>query len=100
MPPANCTTAEPIIGLPNLDVLKQKLVDYHDCKSGVGCYETDLGKVGDQALDFLKQYREARPNDKKLAVVIDIDETAHSNWHNMKKMDFAYDHDESLLWES
>lgn len=98
-PPA-CTTTDPIVGLPNLDLVKKKLIAYHDCVGDAGCYETDLEKVGGEALDFLKQYREAHPSEKTLAVVIDIDETALSNWENMRKMDFAYDHDESLQWES
>ncbi len=97
-PPPRCTTTEPIVGLPNLDLVKQKLIDYHDCKGSAGSYETDLEKVGDEAVGFLKQYRDAHSNDKNLAVVIDIDETALSNWENMKKMDFAYNHDDSLAW--
>lgn len=51
-------------------------------------------------MDFLKQYRDAHPSEGHLAVVMDIDETALSNWENLKKIDFAYDHDEFLLWES
>jgi hypothetical protein len=98
IPPPSCTTTEPIVGLPNLDFVKKKLIAYHDCVGGGGGHETDLEKVGGEPLNFLKQYRDAHSNDKNLAVVIDIDETALSNWDNMKKMDFAYDHDESLQW--
>jgi HAD superfamily, subfamily IIIB (Acid phosphatase) len=96
----SCTSTEPIIGLPNLDFVKKKLIAYHDCDGSAGCYEHDLEAVGSRALDFLKQYRSAHSQDKNLAVVMDIDETALTNWGNMKRMDFAYDHDETLLWES
>jgi len=100
MSTSTCSASEPVVGLPNLDAVKQKLIAYHDCVGSNGCYETDLDKVGREALDFLKQYREAHPSERNLAITIDIDETALSNWENMKKMDFAYDHDESLQWES
>jgi len=95
-----CAPTEPIVGLPNLDFVEQKLIAYHDCVGNGGCYERDLEKIGGDALDFLGRYLGAHPNEKNLAIVIDIDETALSNWENMKKMQFAYDHDETLQWES
>jgi acid phosphatase len=90
----------PIVGLPNFTLLKEKLTSYHDCTCTCGCYERDLERVGGRALAFLKQYLGSPHQEgKKPAVVIDVDDTALSNWDNMKKMSFAYNPDEFLEWE-
>lgn len=39
-PASNCTTTDPIVGLPNLDLVKKKLIAYHDCVGDAGCYAT------------------------------------------------------------
>jgi hypothetical protein len=89
--------------LPNLDLLKQRLIAYHDCACDCGCYADDVRRVGGQALAFLKDYLDAHPKDnegdRKPAVVFDIDETALSNWENLKRTDFGYSHDEFVGWE-
>jgi acid phosphatase len=89
-----------ISGLPNLTLVVEKLISYHDCTCACGCYERDLEHVGNRALGFLKQYLTSpHTKDTKPAIVIDIDDTALSNWENMRRMGFAYDPNEFLVWE-
>ncbi|MCH9745080.1 MAG: acid phosphatase [Gammaproteobacteria bacterium] len=72
----------------NLSFVKQRLVQYHDS----GQYYSDIAKVARHTLSYLrfrvnqnKQYA----HHKKLAIVFDIDETALSNYQDMKAMDFG-----------
>ncbi len=94
-----------VSGLPNLGRLKEKLIAYHDCTCDCGCYADDLARVGNRALAFLRNYlsakewREAKSG-KGPAIVIDVDETAISNWENMRKQDFGYSHDIFVKWEA
>ena len=75
---------------PNLGKLKLRLLAYHDCTGGQGCYQTDLDKQSDRAIAFL-QHRTATPKTgEKLALVLDIDETSISNWDIEKQDDFGY----------
>ncbi len=90
--------------LPNLDLVKQRLIAYHDCTCDCGCYADDVARVGNEGLDFLKHYvqsskKEHSSSGKGPAVVIDIDDTALSNWENMKKMDFTYSFQQLKKWE-
>ncbi len=76
--------AEPI----NLGLLKQDLVDYHDS----GKYLNEIKSVATQAMTYIDQsveINEHLPQPKKLAIVLDIDETSLSNFSNMKQNDFA-----------
>ncbi|HEX4319466.1 MAG TPA: HAD family acid phosphatase [Acidobacteriaceae bacterium] len=74
----------------NLGKLKIKLLAYHDCKAGSGCYETDLKHQSDLAIKFLlHRVTTAKPGEK-LALVLDIDETSLSNWDVEKQDDFGY----------
>jgi acid phosphatase len=75
----------------NLDVLKDQLRQYHDCKCTCGCYARDLDVQADRAIAFLRQRAAHRCLKEKLAVVLDIDETTLSNYAEMTKADFAYD---------
>jgi acid phosphatase len=75
---------------PNLGELKTRLLAYHDCKPGAGCYETELNRQSDLAIGFLqKRAARAKPQEK-LALVLDIDETSLSNWDVEKQDDFGY----------
>jgi HAD superfamily, subfamily IIIB (Acid phosphatase) len=95
-----CTDPKPGLPLQNIGLVKKQLIAYHDCSGDVGCYESDLDKVGTEALAFLKDYLHSpHANAPKPAIVIDVDETALNNWEYTKRMDFAFDHDEYLLWE-
>ena len=80
----------PIIGLAeeptNLAVIKKQLMQYHD----KGQYEADINSVNKEALQYLKQrVQEANFNSKKPAIVLDIDETALSNYQDMVKLNFG-----------
>lgn len=71
----------------NLSVVKENLIKYHDS----GEYQKDQSKVIDQAMLYLKNRlaTEAKTHSKnKLAIVLDIDETALSNYPDMLKMNF------------
>jgi acid phosphatase len=75
----------------NLDVIKDRLKQYHDCKRG--CYTKDLDLQADRAIAFLRKRAAHRitQSDQKLAMVFDIDETTLSNYEEMVKSGFAYD---------
>lgn len=78
------TFAEPI----NSSLLKKEIRQYHDS----GDYEKELTKQIVQAREFLiqqVQYHKKHPNTKKLALVLDIDETSISNYEKIAKRDFA-----------
>jgi acid phosphatase len=88
-PPA-AHVLEPHEPAPNLGQLKTRLLAYHDCKGGDGCYETDLKRQSDLAIAYLeRRVAKGRPGDK-LALVLDIDETSLSNWEEEKQDDFGY----------
>jgi len=70
----------------NLTLVKQNLIRYHDS----GQYDYAIAKVINQAHNYLqKRIAEHKVNDKKLAIVIDVDETAISNYSLMRKNDFG-----------
>lgn len=74
----------------NLSVLKTEIKTYHDS----GLYEKELAQVIAQAHDYIiKQaaINERHGSPKKLAVVLDIDETSISNYNKMVKRDFIGD---------
>lgn len=74
--------------LENLDTLKQNIVKYHQS----GQYEFDVAHVINQAKSYLsKRIREnkASSHPKKLAIVLDIDETSLSNYHDLEKLGFG-----------
>ncbi|RDI41505.1 HAD family acid phosphatase [Aquicella lusitana] len=69
----------------NLAVVKQGLVRYHDS----GQYDKDIDHVIKEATRYLK-IRLAQPrDDKKPAIVLDIDETSLSNYPDMVKLNFG-----------
>jgi 5'-nucleotidase (lipoprotein e(P4) family) len=76
---------------PNLGKLEQQLEQYHDCKSGpYGCYATDLDRETATAIADLDRLAQRKQPTAKLAVVLDIDETALSNYAEIQQADFAY----------
>lgn len=71
---------------PNLAEAKHAIVKYHDS----GEYHRDIEKVIADAMRYLKLALEKGvPNGKKPAIVLDIDETALSNYNSMVKMSFG-----------
>ncbi len=90
-----------VAGLPNLTLLKEKLRAYHDCACDCGCYSKDLERVGGAALEYLQRSLRRHPAKpgEKLAIVLDIDDTALSNYENLLRHDFALSHPEFIQWE-
>ncbi|MBM3462941.1 MAG: acid phosphatase [Armatimonadetes bacterium] len=68
--------------IPNLDVVKKQIIAYHDS----GKWDDDISKITDDARRHLEARRAAV---SKPALVLDIDETALSNWHYFNDHDFA-----------
>lgn len=72
----------------NLATVKQTLINYHDS----GKYSQELTSVSNEALNYLRfrvnQNAQLR-NPKKLAIVLDIDETSLSNYADMRRLDFG-----------
>ncbi|PJD90562.1 MAG: acid phosphatase [Legionella sp.] len=78
------TYAEPA----NLGLLKKNLVEYYDS----GAYLKEVADVANTASQYIETEVRANQNNpvpKKLAIVLDIDETCLSNFTNMKSIDFA-----------
>ena len=80
----------PVAGEPaNLGQAKVALARYHDCAEA-GCYGPQIARQSELALGFLKaSVAGARPGEK-LALVLDVDETALSNWVVERHDDFGY----------
>lgn len=77
--------------IPNLDLLKKQIKQYHDCTCKCGCYAHDLDVQADRAIAFLRRRAVRQRGREKLALVLDIDETTLSNYPELLKADFAYD---------
>lgn len=78
--------AEPI----NLSLAKRDIRAYHDS----GCYEKEFTAVIEKARAYVNQQvlrNQAQKNRKKLAIVLDIDETSISNYAYIAKRDFITD---------
>lgn len=80
--------------LPNLATVKQGYVKYHDS----GAYLKDQAKVIHQAMDYIDIRLKTLPKNstKKLAIVLDIDETALSNYPFMLARDFGGTHEQIM----
>jgi acid phosphatase len=79
--------SEPI---PNLGQLKVRLAAYHDCVRSRECYASDLNRQTGLAIAYLERRVARTKPGEKLALVLDIDETALSNWDEEKQDDFGY----------
>lgn len=71
---------------PNLADVKKQLIEYHRS----GQYERDIEAVINDAISYLKvTLANKKLNGKKPAIVLDIDETALSNFPAMRKLSFG-----------
>jgi predicted secreted acid phosphatase len=73
----------------NLNTIKQELKQYHSC-SEANCYGPQLERQADIAIKFLKESLASSKPGERLAMVLDIDETALSNWAVELHDDFGY----------
>jgi acid phosphatase len=83
--------------LAKVNALKSELRQYHACTCTCGCYAKDLDIEADRAIGFLEARAHRRDNEKK-ALVLDIDETALSNWEEMSGANFEYDGKDFNAW--
>ena len=74
----------------NLGTLKLQLQRYYACTCTCGCYSKDLDHQAQLAIDFLARRVARRSHEEKLEVVLDIDETALSNYKEMADADYGY----------
>lgn len=77
---------------PNLTFHKNDLVAYYES----GKYEHDVAAVAEKAKRFI-QHRVASKQ-TNLAIVLDIDETALSDWGYMKGIDFGFEKQHFDAW--
>jgi acid phosphatase len=78
------------VPMENFGITRYRLADYADCVGNGGCYWADVdaqARRAEAALDGLAASRKAG---EKLALVLDIDETALSGYCEMKREDFGY----------
>ncbi|WP_348260754.1 HAD family acid phosphatase [Telmatobacter sp. DSM 110680] len=84
--------------LDRVNALKTELRQYHDCAGAAGCYAKDLDQQADRAIKFLRLRVAHRKANDKLAVILDIDETALSNWAEMSAANFEYNSKDFNAW--
>lgn len=88
---AGCTCCEP---RPNLGLYKEKLVAWHDS----GAYAACFSESARSAATVLRGEIARREPEDRLAVVLDIDETALSNWGYLSKVGFDVQADTFREW--
>jgi predicted secreted acid phosphatase len=74
---------------PNLGELMNRLTAYHHCGEP-DCYVPQLNRQGEKAVEILKRRVLAAKAGEKLALVLDIDETALSNWADEMRLQYGY----------
>ena len=98
-PAPRFATVSPGEKIANLDLLKDRLKQYHACTCTCGCYGRDLDLQGTKAIAFLDRRAVHAGKGEKLAIVLDIDETTLSNYEQMDRAGFAYDEKAFAAWE-
>ena len=83
----------------NLGTLKLKLQRYYACTCDCGCYAKELDHQAQAATDFLDRRAAHKGAQEKLALVLDIDETALSNYKQMAAQDYGYVPSAFDAWE-
>lgn len=91
---AQSTIEEVPSSVVDLYAVKQSLLLYHNS----GQYEHEIQMAVNIAKKSLKE-RIANRQQQPLAIVLDIDETALSNWQEIERMQFYYDKKNWLEWE-
>jgi acid phosphatase len=74
----------------NLGALKQLLKKYYACSCDCGCYSKDIEQQSARAIEFLRQRVAATGTSPHWAVVLDVDDTALSNYSYYSNSDFGY----------
>jgi predicted secreted acid phosphatase len=86
--------------LKNFGVERYKLAEYGDCTGDKGCYWADLDAQYRRAETELAKELAAKTQDKKLAIVMDIDETTLTNYCEMRREDFGFIGPMYHAWET
>jgi acid phosphatase len=89
----------PAENVANLGTLKLKLQRYYSCTCDCGCYQKELDRQAQVAIDFLHRRATHKNPDERLALVLDIDETVLSNYKEMAAQDYGYVSSEFDAWE-
>lgn len=76
--------------LNKVNALKTEMREYYACTCKCGCYAKDMDLEADRAIGFLRKRAMHQGANEKLAIVLDIDETALSNWAEMDAANFEY----------
>ena len=82
----------------NMGLLRYAVRDYADCTGASGCYWADLEAQTRRAEAVLEQGVRESPRGAKLALVLDIDETALSSYCEEVREDFGYIPDRFEAW--
>jgi acid phosphatase len=74
----------------NFGVARYRLADYADCVGSGGCYWADVDAQARRAEAAFDAVVAKKKVGEKLAMVLDIDETALSNYCEMKREDYGF----------
>jgi acid phosphatase len=91
-------TLVPVEHVANLGTLKLQLQRYYVCTCTCGCYAKELDHQDQLAIDFLDRRARQPAHAGKLAVVLDIDETALTNYQEMAGADYGYNSTDFNAW--
>ncbi len=80
----------------NLGKLKQQIKSYYACTCSCGCYRAEIEEQADRAIEFLRSRAQQATRGERLAIVLDVDETALSNYPYFLRWDFAH---EPISWD-
>lgn len=84
--------------LARVNALKAELREYYACTCKCGCYQKDLDLEADRAIALLRKAAGRHRSGEKPALVLDIDETALSNWAEMDRANFEYNGKDFNAW--
>jgi acid phosphatase len=87
--------------VPNLYRIKKVLISYHDCSCSCGCYQNEIDQVAGEGESYLeKRLAHTTQQTGKPAIVLDIDDTALSDYDFFQSIDFGYRTDLFNAWVS
>ena len=90
-------SAEP---LENFSLARYKLIEYGECTGSSGCYWADLDAQFQRAETALATALTTHRHGRRLAIVMDIDETTLTNWCEMRREEFGYIAPLYRAWET
>jgi hypothetical protein len=82
----------------NLGKLKQEIKSYYECTCTCGCYGAEIEEQTDWSIQFLRNRFQQRATGERLAIVLDVDETALSNYEYLVRSDFTIEPNSWSQW--